>query len=641
MVEKNWEVLEQGELAQSVQDLASVFNLSDVRTRLVPGQGWSCAPDPEEGIVINMDPDQIPHDGDTLDPVKVLFVGRHELQHADDMLDPDWKYQPDLSKISATDSFFWNLVHDITIDGRTVKDYSSYREVAPELYEHVFDGKDALKEPKHIQLMKGLRVQSVLDDPSAMKVASDVQEAIDGLRSHEGHDLTNVLIHKGTSLQQRIALAEKFIKPVYDRFYEEEKEQNSDNDLEQQARDALKQSDMTQQGSGGNEGENDGDTQGETFEEQLQKATEEYQESSGQDEGENEEGSSGEEDENDGSGDTGDESGHGQARDENTLEKIGKKLLQVFERDKDEPRHTGQNQETLEEMIGQLGGTIKKELRLDSGNAEAYARALLENRRLILEAAEVFKHLARINQVHSRLRYNEQALPEGERLHTGRLPQAQIEASMGIPMDVWRGKERTAPKIVRQFSGLDIQLHIDASLSMNGDPAQNAAEMSLVLIEGLLLARSQQEKEVNGRKPDVRLSSMIFAGGTETIMPLSYDPSPQDRASVFVNTRKAGQQSTLVNPGLRIIFENARQNPARDVIGIVISDNMFGDEQNDTDPAKFVHSAKPANCTLINFSLGAQDALSVGKYSEQVQDTSQLPSSLLKVLQNYERQFYG
>lgn len=134
---------------------------------------------------------------------------------------------------------------------------------------------------------------------------------------------------------------------------------------------------------------------------------------------------------------------------------------------------------------------------------------------------------------------------------------------------------------------------------------------------------------------------MIFAGGTETIMPLSYDPSPQDRASVFVNTRKAGQQSTLVNPGLRIIFENARQNPARDVIGIVISDNMFGDEQNDTDPAKLVHSAKPANCTLINFSLGAQDALSVGKYSEQVQDTSQLPSSLLKVLQNYERQFYG
>jgi hypothetical protein len=605
-----------------VEDMASVFNLSDVQTEISPGQGWSCEPNPERGVVISIDPEQISMPSGEVKEEHVLFVSRHELQHARDMLDPEWKYQPDLSKVSQTDAFFWNFVHDITIDGRTVNDYTEYRKAAPDLYKTIVKEQNVRKEPKHIQLMKGLRFQSVLGEGSELRVDRDVQAEIDSLRNYDGHDITEILIHKGTTLQQRITLAEKFIKPVYDRLFEEEKENHSEGELEQQAADANQQADMTQAGS--EPSSDSGDEK--TFEEQLQQAAEEYQTSQ---ETEEEEQSNG----------VGNEESEEEDEDENFISKLGKKVMSALAgkeeangaaEDEDQPDN---NTESFEEEIGKLGGTIQSELNLQRGDAESYARALIINRPMIRETAEIFKHLARIEEVQSRVRYNRQILPEGEKLHTGRLPEAYIQGISEIPMDIWKGKERKAPKTIRQFSGLDVQLLIDASLSMNGAPALHASHMGVVLAEGLLLARRQQAKEIRGKQPDVRLGSMIFAGDTEDVMPLSHEPTGPDRATMFVNTKRAGQYNTLVCPGLRAIVENARQNPDRDIIGIVISDNAFGDS-----PLPLV-SSKPDNCVIWNFSLGGSDSLGVGKYAANINQTSELPAKLLKILKNYERQF--
>lgn len=619
--------LQDENLAGDVEALTSVFNLADVTTEITPGRGWQCAQDPDRGIVVSIDPLQLGDESGHTDPTHVLFAGRHELQHARDMLDPEWSKQPDLATLSQKDLFFWNFVHDITIDGRTVKDYRDYRRAAPDIYDKLVRDSDVRGTPKHIQFMQGLRFQSVLNEDSPLRLDPDVQEAIDRMRNYEGHDLTGVLQHRGTTLGQRIALAEKFIKPEFDKFVSTDLEQQSDQELEQQAGDANHQGDMTDSGSG-SQPENEQNT---TFEEQLDEATRQYQEAQAADDGdEEEENTEGEAGEEGGSaGDDSEQDGQGM------LSRLGHSLRESFG-GKDQERQSEQpfGEESFEEQVGKLGGTIKSELGLSGPDAEAYARAMLIHRPLIHETADIFVKLARIDRTPARMIPNRQALPEGERLHTGRLPEAYIQGISNIPMDIWRGKERKAPKVLRQFDGLDVYLLNDASISMNGAPALHAAHMSMVLIEGLLLARHRQAREVQGKQPDVRIGSMLFAGDTKVVMPLSHDPSGQDRARTFINTKKANNQSTLVCPGLGIITDDALQNPERDVIGIVVSDNRFGDT------AYPIVSAKPANCTFFNFILdGGSDSLGVGEYAAQVQETSQLPANLLRILRHYERQF--
>lgn len=496
------------------------------------------------------------------------------------------------------------------------------------------------KAPKHIQMMMGLRFQSVLGDKSPLKIDPEVQKVIDGLRDHDGHDLAEVLIHKGTTLRQRIALAEKFIKPEYDKLVEEERQNRSEEEMEEEAGDANRQSDMTQSTNNGSSSDNQGKGSN-TFEEQLEEAAEKYKAYEPEDEGEEGESDEEADDEGDEEGAPQEDATNGRNDKGNLFSNLGKKVMHAVEDIRDsisseqEDNSPRGQKESVEEMIGRLGGTVESELGLRGPDAEAYARALVLRRPLIEETAEIFQRLATIDMVQSRMRHTRQALPDGEKLHTGRLPEAFIQAEMDIPMEIWRGKKRQAPKVIRQFNGLDVWLHIDSSKSMNGAPALHAAEMSLVLVEGLLLARRYQAKEIQNKQPDVRVASMIFAGSTETIMPLSHEPSGQDRARMFINTKKADNSDTLVCPGLRTITDEARKNPERDIIGIVISDNMFGDS-----PTGIVRS-KPDNCLIWNFSLGGSDSLGVGKYAANVNRTSQLPPSLLNILRYYERQFYA
>lgn len=718
------ELIPDDNMAKEVQALTSIFNLQDVATEVAPGQGWRCRIDPENGIVISVDPNQLEQDDGSVDEDHVMFVARHELQHTRDMLDPDWKFQPDLSKSSGSDRLFWNYAHDIAIDGRTVKDYKRYKEVAPELYKATFKQLDISSEPKHIQFLKGLRAQSVLgQDQSPFNISSDVQTKIDELRQQNGHDIPRVMMHKGTSLKQRIALAEKFLKPVYEELLQQELQNGTPQDqLDQQVQDALKQGDMTQsspemspsqpdedQTPEDQEDEQDKqDKQPEPQDQQEDKSTDDQsiqdepdeqqsgeeenpsnantKEQDQQEENDHEAGQKDEEsDEENKNSSTEDnttseneEQNNGQGSEtfeeqlesvtaqykvaqakqakseqekneepnkpdkDSGLQRMLGKIANAFDKDEDETPQsqdeatTESKDEFNEKQLRELAGTIERTLELSKGDAESYAYALLNNRPLIRQAAEIFTYLASLDSVKTRMTHNRKALPEGDRLNTGKLPQAYIQATTDTPMDVWRGRERSAPKIARTFSGLDVQILVDASASMNGAPAHNAAEMSLVLAEGLLLAREQQAKEVAGKQPDVKLSSAIFGSSTTTVMPLSYEPSPANRASLYTNTKRAGQPSTLVNPGLTAIVENARENSERDIVGIIISDNHFGDN-----PDNIIRNM-PSNCEIFNLSLGGGNSLgSKPEYFASIRDTAELPRSLLSILKQYEKEYSG
>lgn len=605
---------------QEVIDLTDLFNLTGVVTEFTPDMGWSCRLEPEKGIVITVDPNQIKTTSGEVQNEHVLFVARHELSHAADILTKDWdRHTSEFEK----DGFFWNYAHDIVIDGRTVKDYRGYAAVAPELYNKLFSKKNLTKSPKHIQLMQGLRCQVVLGEKSELKLDEEVQEAISGIRNYNGHDITEVMIHRGTSLKQRIDLARKFIKPVYDQFYEEDKQKHSKEDLEKQTQTATQQGDLTGSASGNAEGNNEDST----FEKQLEEAIKDHKDKQQLEDLNSSEYSPDQEEKDQQSSAKQDK----EKEEKSILSSIKDTLVEKIIKGKENFQPT----EEKDQFISDLAGTIKSEFELSEGDAEAYAISIYSNRRNIKTTAEIFKYLARIDHHTSRLQDRRESFFEGTSLHTGRLPQAIIEMETGSPMEIWHRRERSAPRTTKTFNGLDIELLIDVSVSMDGSPAQKAAEVALILTEGLLLARKQQSEMVNGRLPDVRVGGMLFAGSTETVIDLTSSPSPKDRAKMFTNTRKAGKSSTLVAPGLGNIADIARRFSNRDVISIVISDNDFGDKGQ----ARQSVRSMPPNCQVFNFSIGGGNALGEKAYCSTLESVDQMPSEFLRILKQYQRRF--
>lgn len=628
-------------LEERVQSQANtIFNFDSVRIEMADGSGWSCRYEPRQGFTLAVDPQQLADETGEVKDVDVEIAGRHELQHLGDMLNKDW----DMSLItdgSNTDRLFWQFNFDVTMDGRTARGYDAYKQAMPELYKRLLEtDKDQTDQPKHIQFIKAMRSQMVLGEDSEIKISKEVQRELDRLRNYNGYDIAEALIHRGTSLKQRIEISRKIIKPIYDKLVAESDDDNSDDsDMEQQAQELLEKSDMTgaQQPSDGSE----------SLDDQMQQAIEQYNEDSDQQENYADNQDQGDEaDDNDS-----DEEGNGQSEKEGRFAKLSQKIAQMIKKSDDiftktknedskdgdeysDNKQTERDTQREESESNELAGRIFKEMNLSKPDALEYARAVIKNKQLIYEVAEIFKYLANVNEVQSRIKPTRQSVINGASLHTGKLPQAYIQGISDIPMDIWHKKKRQANRQELTFDGLDVWVLTDASGSMSGDPAEYAADLEVVLAEGLLLARNQQEQEQMGVIPDVRLGGLIFGSSTETVMPLSMEPSSVDRAKMFINTRKAGQYSTLVVPSLSQVFESAKKHPGRDVICIVISDNEFGDNP------VLIKSNKPANCKIINFMIGSSygaSQINMDEHLEVVNNTQDLPSMLARSLDEYRK----
>lgn len=626
-------------LENQVQALTGVFNLSHVQTEVAEGEGWKCSYSEQEGFSIIIDPLQLAEEGGDIDPAYVKIASRHELSHLKDMLGPHWKYDPLSKPQNVSDRLFWNFIHDVTIDGRTARSYEEYRNSMPELYNTLMKTEeDQLDQPKHIQFAKAMRSQMVLDEASQIVVSDDVQEQLDKLRNYNGHDIAHVLIHKGTTLKQRVEIGEKIIKPIYDSFLEEDEQKTDKQELEKQAQETLEQSDMTKSTGNNEESEDDKGSEGdqESFDDQMRGAAAQYREDIGIDSSE-ESGSSGD--------------GEAKEQAESKSGNKSKKMLDVAKamadaiKDNIRPSSTAQQSETDQSQAGKqeeseannLAGKIKKEMNLNNGKALEYARVVVKNKQLIYRVAEVFTYLANVNEVQTRIKRTRAATTDGASLHSKKLPSAYVQGLTDVPMPIWHRKKRVASKQELTFDGLDFWIITDASSSMDGAPADSAATLEVVLAEGLLLARDQQKQELIGSMPDVRMAGLIFGSSTATVMPLSHEPSAADRAKMFINTKEAGQDSTLVCDSLKEVFRSATANPERDVVCFVISDNVFGDNPSN------LKNLKPDNCSIINLILPAEwsspTKLMLGEYSKSVKDAHKLPVMLAEILENYRQDY--
>lgn len=111
-------------MEEGIKQLGLFYGISGLQVVTQPGAGWACAKT-EDGITIIVDPEQtikgnsteetLPEHPPVPPEITSLFIGGHEIGHANDYLEPDY-WKP--SQPSPERDFFDGLIDDLVIDRR-------------------------------------------------------------------------------------------------------------------------------------------------------------------------------------------------------------------------------------------------------------------------------------------------------------------------------------------------------------------------------------------------------------------------------------------------------------------------------------------------------------------------------------------
>jgi hypothetical protein len=221
-------------LERSVHQLGLLYGISGLEVTTQPGAGWSCAKT-ERGLRITVDPQQSiegvgveeQSEAPSVSPeVTSLFIAAHELGHANDFLDPNWR--PPV-KSSRSEDFFSCLVDDTVIDKRSRR-VPLLDANADDVYSQQMPS-DLTELPKHVQLMYGTRIGTVIDNPT-ITMDETVTEIIRSLREYEKDgqlfNIMDVLTDTRTTLAERRRIADKFIRPHFEALLEQDEQEQAD-----------------------------------------------------------------------------------------------------------------------------------------------------------------------------------------------------------------------------------------------------------------------------------------------------------------------------------------------------------------------------------------------------------------------------
>lgn len=604
--------LDQRALERGVHQLGLLYGMSGLEVVTKPGAGWSCAKT-DRGLTITIDPQQSV-EGNGVDnkaelapaavspEVTSLFITAHELGHANDFLDPSWRLP---AKPSPARAFFDCLTDDTVIDRRNRR-VPLLDANADEVYSHQIPS-DLTDFPKHVQLMYGIRISTVVDNPT-MTMDESVAGTIASLAEYEKNEqvfnILEVLTDPRTSLTERRRIAEKFILPHFEALLEQDKQED---------------------GGRGDPRAGKGEGEFESIYAQYEEAVHGHQRK-GEGEGQEPQPAQGEaSDQSAGSSSLG--------------EQIAKAVKQAIEEQAKEAKAQSQarsdpRNEQSEALLAELAGTVAAEMQLSQGDAESYVRSLDKWTPTIKEVANVFLKLAAPANIIKSPRYNSSAHTEGLRLHPRTLAGVALQLATDQEQAIWQPVEQKARRQEVTFGGLDVHLIVDVSGSMAGAKAQCAADTAVCLIEGLQLARHKVAREVGqAHQPDVRTQIIAFGSGTEILSPLSYEPSGPQKGKTYTNLLEASSSATLVNGSLENVKQAAKNNPKRDAIVIVVSDGQFGDH----DTAARTVAEMPKSVYVAHLVIGGGVQKFISNNHEAVGNPSLLPAKLHGVLTDYIR----
>ncbi len=548
--------------------------------------GSYCIAEPT-GIRINIDPQQIADKttGDVSEE-RALVVSLHEVGHAIDMIASP---EDVLAKRSPTDHFFYCLADDVVIDSRLCR-LPGIKQDVMDLYGDVMpEAKKIAEMPLSAQLMWGIRIGEVTGE--SLELHPEVNGIIDNLKNYttktgDKFDIIETLTDPRTDLINRRNIANRYIKPAYDKLVEQDKESG----------------------------------QGERLEEIIEEYTEEQIEVRQVD-----------------------KLPGGPKTEAGRLEGLGKRILKIFDGKEDE-KDTSEKTEDTEpvdtvdtkktedglsrEQFNELAEKIAKEMGLLPGDAEAYTRASLQHAHIIKSIAEVLKTLTKPAFLNHRLTYGRKPTNDGPILHSTAVTGLVTQKLTGDQQAVWRSITRSDKTEKLTFSGLDIHLLVDVSGSMgSGNKAQSAATTALCLLEGLQLARAQVAKDTGVSNPDVRTHIVAFGSDALELSAVSYQPTPAEKGATFTNLSNPTSSATFVNDAL--LSCGGPADSGRDNIILIITDGDFHDHYQ----AQATVNSFPKNTYVGQFNIGGYR--SVTPNMRTMSDPSVLPVALLEVLANY------
>ena len=605
--------LDQRALERGVHQLGLLYGMSGLEVVTKPGAGWSCAKT-DRGLTITVDPQQS-IEGNGVDSkaelastavspeVTSLFITAHELGHANDFLDPNWR--PPLKPSSAR-AFFDCLTDDTVIDRRNRR-VPLLDANADEVYSHQIPS-DLTDLPKHVQLMYGIRIGTVVDNPT-LTMDESVAGIIASLGEYEKNEqifnILEVLTDPRTSLTERRRIAEKFILPHFEALLEQDKQ----------------------------EGGGEGDPQSEDGEGGFESIYAQYEEAV---HGHQHKGDGDEQESQQAQGDTSDQPSSGGSLGEQIAEAVKQAVEEQAKeaaKTQSQARSNSANEQS-EIQLSELAGTVAAEMQLSQGDAESYVRSLDKWAPTIKEVANVFLKLAAPSNIIKSPRYNSSAHIEGLRLHPRTLAGVALQLATDQEQAIWQPIEQKARRQEVTFGGLDVHLIVDVSGSMAGAKAQCAADTAVCLIEGLQLARHKVAREVGqAHQPDVRTQIIAFGSGTEVLSPLSYEPTDPQKGKTYTNLLEANSSATLVSGSLENVKQAANGNPKRDAIAIVVSDGQFGDH----DAAARTVAEMPKSVYVAHLIIGGGVQKFISNNHEAVGNPSLLPGKLHGVLADYIR----
>jgi len=621
-VESLYPQLNEVALRQDIYQLGALNGLSGFEVAITPGAGTSCAVTQGERLLITVDPIQIvvgdehktPLEQQAPPEVTGLFMIGHEFGHARDYMDPQFRVP---NKRTAASDFFDCLIDDTVIDTRNRR-VPLFDAHADNIYSHQMP-RDMTGNPKHTQLMFGIRLSTVMKEPD-FAVDPKVAELLASLKQYEKDgkliDIPFAMTDPRVSLHERRRIAELYIKPHYDALLKADEQERADR----------------------------GDSQPGDFSD----AYEEYEEAVHHhaQQGDSQENNT--EAKEAGNGAPKDQGRPSAGLPQDLAEQIAQAMQQIAnakQSQKDKAAQDAQTQankeseaanEQKQSRSSELAGSLAKEMQLSQGNAQRYVNSLERWSNTISQVADVLMQLAAPANVIMSPRYKPTAHTEGVRLHPRTMAAVALQLATDQEQAIWQPVARQAHRQDVTFGGLDIHLLVDVSNSMAGQNAQCAADTSLCLIEGLQLARYKVSRK-NGQyhQPDVRTQVIAFGSGTEVLSPLAHEPTPQAKGSTYTNVLAAPSANTLVSGALGHVQRAAAARPKRDVITLIISDGIFGDAAQ----AKEIVNSLPASAHVTQLVIGDEERrdLYITKNHELVSDPTVLPEKLYGVLADYIR----
>jgi hypothetical protein len=236
---------------------------------------------------------------------------------------------------------------------------------------------------------------------------------------------------------------------------------------------------------------------------------------------------------------------------------------------------------------------------------------------------------------------------EGDNLHTDALADVIAEVHGGIQHPRAFVRRRLRPKRAHRNGSTDYVLLIDRSASMQGPPAEAAADAALVMLEALAGAeRDIAFAELSAGTDldmDIRTSLIAFDAEIETVKPLSRgldDGVRQRLASAIRNTHGSTNDSAALAEaafqlGLQRPLANhdgATDAPARRRIVIFVGDG------GSNDPVSAAHQLRRLHAAGVHvYGVGIRSDEVLQRFapsSRRIDDPRELPGALQSIIEH-------